>query len=118
MDALTTMAIVQGIYFLITGAWSLVHIGSFQKVTGRKTDLWLVKAIGSLIMSIGLGLIYSGITYELSPGLIIIAMASSYCLLIIDLAYVLKRVISPVYLGDAVVEFGLVAGWALCLISA
>jgi hypothetical protein len=116
MDALTAVALVQGIYFLITGLWPLVHLRSFQMVTGRRTDLWLAKAAGSLVLSIGLGLLYSGMSYELSPGLIVIAVGSALCLLIIDLVYVLKRVISPVYLGDAVVELGFVVGWMLCLI--
>jgi hypothetical protein len=108
---------VQGIYFFLTGAWSIVHTASFQKVTGRKTDLWLVKAMGALIVTIGFGLFYSGMTYELSPGLLLIAVGSSLCLLVVDLVYVLKRVISPLYIADAVVEFVFTSGWALCLVK-
>jgi hypothetical protein len=33
---------VQGIYYLLTGLWPLVSIGTFQMVTGEKTDVWLV----------------------------------------------------------------------------
>jgi hypothetical protein len=33
----------------MTGLWPLVSIGTFQQVTGPKTDLWLVKTVGVLI---------------------------------------------------------------------
>ena len=115
---MTVVAIVQGVYFLITGVWPLVHMDSFQKVTGPKTDLWLVRTTGILITIIGAGLIVAGINDQLSPGLILIAMASAGGLMGIELFYVLKKVISPVYVMDAIVEFGLILWWALALIFA
>jgi len=32
------LAIAQGLYFLATGLWPLVDVGSFQAVTGPKTE--------------------------------------------------------------------------------
>jgi hypothetical protein len=32
------LAIAQGFYFLATGLWPFISAGSFQKVTGPKTD--------------------------------------------------------------------------------
>ena len=73
----------QGVYYVVSGAWPLVHIDSFQKVTGRKTDLWLVHTVGLQVL--------------------------------IELVYVLKRVISPIYLADAVVELGFIGWWVASL---
>jgi hypothetical protein len=105
------VALTQGAYYLVSGAWSLVHIDSFQKVTGRKTDLWLVKTVGLLLVAIGGGLILAGVGREFAPGLVFIAMASPAALLLIELVYVLKRVISPIYLADALVELGFLIWW-------
>ena len=93
----------------------MVHIDSFQKVTGRKTDLWLVKTVGVLLVAIGGGLIFAAAGRQFVPGLIFIAMASAAALLGIELVYVRKRVISPIYVADALVELGFVVWWALCL---
>jgi hypothetical protein len=37
---MTLVALVQGVYFLLTGVWPIVHLPSFLAVTGPKTDLW------------------------------------------------------------------------------
>jgi len=33
-----TIALAQGLYFAGTGIWPLVHMRSFEAVTGRKTE--------------------------------------------------------------------------------
>jgi hypothetical protein len=43
------LAARQGVYYLLTGVWPLPSIGSFQRVTGPKTDLWLVRTVGVLV---------------------------------------------------------------------
>ena len=109
------MALTQGAYYLVAGAWAVVDIDSFQKVTGRKTDLWLVKTVGLLLAAIGGGLILAGVGWGLVPGLVFIAMSSAAALLGIELVYVLKRVIGPIYLADALVELGFLIWWAAYL---
>ena len=44
-----TLAMIQGAYFLATGIWPLLHLASFMRVTGPKTDRWLVKTVGALV---------------------------------------------------------------------
>jgi hypothetical protein len=110
-----SVALTQGAYYLVSGAWAVVHIDSFQKVTGRKTDLWLVKTVGLLLAAIGGGLILAGVSRQFAPGLVFIAMASAVALLAIELVYVSKRVISAIYLADAVVELGFLIWWAAYL---
>ena len=112
---MTEIAFAQGFYYLVTGTWSIVHIDSFQKVTGPKTDLWLVKTVGTLLIAIGAGLILAAANGQFDPGLVLIAIASAAALLAIDLIYVSKRIISPVYVLDATAELGLIAWWVLSL---
>ena len=76
----------------------MVHIDSFQRVTGRKADLWLVKTVGLLLVAIGGGLILAGVDRGFVPGLVSIAMASTAALLVIELVYVPKRIWWAAYL--------------------
>jgi hypothetical protein len=45
------LALVQGGYYVLTGLWSLVSPRTFQAVTGKKEDYWLVKTVGVLVGS-------------------------------------------------------------------
>jgi hypothetical protein len=51
-----TILTLQAIYYLFTGIWPLVHLASFEAVTGPKTDDWLVQTVGVLAAVIGAAL--------------------------------------------------------------
>jgi hypothetical protein len=91
---------LQGIYYTITGLWPLLHIRSFVAVTGDKTDIWLVKMVGLLAATIGIYLIYS---IKQQPAKLL-GILSAFSFGVIDVYYVYHKVISPVYLGDAIIE--------------
>jgi hypothetical protein len=91
----------------------VLSIDSFQAVTGGKRDLWLVKTTGLLIAAIGSVLMLAGYRGEISPEVRVLAVTSSLSLAGIDLVYVSKRVIGPIYLGDAAGELTLAAAWLL-----
>lgn len=103
----------QAAYYAVTGVWPLLSIGTFQKVTGPKHDLWLVKTVGVLVAAIG-GALWLAARKEGAPSEEAVALAagSAAGLAAIDIVYPLKRVISPIYLADALVELGLVGAWA------
>ena len=108
------LAISHSIIYLITGLWPLVSINSFQKITGPKVDLWLVKTVGILTAVIGFTVGAAGIKREKgSPELRMVAAGGAAGLAGIDLIYVMRKRISPVYLLDALAEAGLIAGWVL-----
>jgi energy-converting hydrogenase Eha subunit E len=109
----TVLATLQGLYYVVSGLWAIVHIESFQKVTGPKTDLWLVKTVGLLLAVIGAGLLLAAYRQQFDPALILIAMGSAAALLTIELVYVAKRTISRIYLLDAAIEAVLIAWWAV-----
>jgi len=71
------VALAQGSYYVLTGVWSLVHIRSFQAVTGPKTDLWLVKTVGVLVIAIGGVLCSAGLRRQATPEIPSLAVGSA-----------------------------------------
>jgi hypothetical protein len=105
---LPIILLVQGGYYALTGIWSLVDIDSFQKVTGPKRDLWLVKTVGAVVLVIGAVLLVAGWRGNASLEVLVLAIGSALALTAIDAWYSARRVISPVYLVDAVAELTLI----------
>ena len=111
------LAIVHGVFYVLTGVWPLVSIGSFLRVTGPKTDIWLVRTLGILIAVIGVAILTAAYRDVLSPELLVVAIGATLALGMIDVIYVTARVIPFVYLLDAVVEFLLAAAWIVVAIG-
>jgi hypothetical protein len=110
--AFRTLALTQGIYYIATGVWSLVDIHSFERVTGPKTDRWLVKTVGCLVAVSGSVLCYAGLRRRRTPEALMLGAGSAIALTAIDVNYVARGRIAPIYLADAAVEIVLAAGWA------
>jgi len=104
-------ALTQGGYYFLTGIWSILSIGTFQKVTGPKHDLWLVKTVGVVLSVIGAALIVAGSRGELVPSMVVLAIGTAAGLAVIEVIYAKKRIISPIYLLDAVAELLFIAWW-------
>lgn len=109
------MALVQGVYFLITGVWPILSMRTFLLVTGPKTDLWLVKTVGLVLAVIGAVLIHAQMTASVNAPVIFLAIGSAAALTLVEIIYVFKRVISPVYLADAFAELILIGWWLIGL---
>jgi hypothetical protein len=90
---------------------------TFLMVTGPKTDLWLVRTVGLLLAVIGALLLYAQMTGDIHPPVIALAMGSVLSLTLVEIVHVTKRVISPIYLGDAAVEIVLLIGWSIALLA-
>lgn len=103
------VALIQGIYFFITGIWPIMSMNTFILITGPKKDLWLVKTVGLILAVIGTVLIYAQMTGTVNPPDIFLATGSASSLALVEIIYVLKRVISPVYLGDAFIQLVLIS---------
>lgn len=98
---LKRLLLVQGLFYLFTGLWPLIHIRSFMEVTGYKTDVWLVKMVALLTLSIALVLLNQRRGNSASP---LLGICSALSFLIIDVTYSLDGTISRIYLADAVAE--------------
>ena len=106
---------VQAAFYVLTGLWPLVSMGSFELVTGPKTDDWLVHMVGLLAAAIGATLWVGSRQARPDGAAVFLAAASAASLAAIDLRYALMGRISAVYLLDAAAELVLlavvVAGW-------
>src|SRR3954468_1606822 len=87
------VAAVQGLFYLATGLWPLVHIESFLAVTGPKTDLWLVYTVGVLIAVVGLVLLSAARAGRLTRDLVLLAAGCALALAGIDVVFVAREVI-------------------------
>jgi hypothetical protein len=110
---LPRVALVQGVFYLLTGVWPIVDIDSFQSVTGPKNDLWLVRTVGALIAVIGAVLISAGGRRRVTDELVLLGVGSALALTTIDVVYVLSDRISEIYLADAAAEIALAALWGI-----
>lgn len=113
--ALVAAAALQGGWFLATGLWPLVHMRSFEAITGPKYERWLVKMFGSVIAIMGSVLIDAARRRSIDRSLAMLALGSAAALAGVDVVYTAKGRISPVYLVEAAVELGLLGGWMLGL---
>jgi hypothetical protein len=113
LDFVRVLALGQGAYYAATGVWSLVSIKSFQKVTGPKEDVWLVKTVGVLVTVIGIVLARAAARNRLTPEIPTLAAGSAAGLTAIDAWYAGTGRISKVYLLDAVTEVALITAWLL-----
>lgn len=101
----------QGLYFLATGIWPLLHRRSFEAVTGRKTDFWLAQTVGVLVGTIGGALLLADRRGAITRELELLAASSAAGLGAVETLFALRSRISKVYLVDAAVEAAIVAGW-------
>lgn len=110
---LRALAAGQRAYFAATGLWAIIHYRSFTRVTGPKTDDWLVKTVGALVTVIGAVLGLAALRRRITPEIALLATGSAAGLAAIDVFYTAKGRISRVYLLDAAGEAALLAGWAV-----
>src|SRR3712207_1603159 len=89
------VAIGQGLFYLITGVWPLVHMRSFEAITGPKTDRWLVQTAGLLISVIGAVLLRAGIQHRTTDDHLLLGVGSAAGLAAIDVIHVSRRRIAP-----------------------
>lgn len=99
-----------GLFNVATGLWPVVHMRSFEAVSGPKVDRWLVRTVGGLMAVNGLAqLTATRSEQRLSRWL---GVGSAAWLAAIDVRYASSGRISRIYLLDAAVELAWVAAWA------
>ena len=101
---------LQAAYYAVSGAWPLVSYRSFELVTGRKREPWLVKTVSLLLGVVAVAVASDprgevGVTRRVGVG-------SALALGAVDVWYAgVRRRISPIYLADAAVEAALIGLW-------
>lgn len=111
-----TIILAQGIYYLLTALWAIIHIKSFEKVTGPKNDHWLVYTVAAMIVCSSLVFLSASVgPFQISKEVLILSFSNAIALAFIDIVFSLKNVIRKVYLIDAAAEISLVIVLVLSL---
>lgn len=106
-----TVAILQGLYWFVTGAWPFLHLKSFLIVTGPKEDIWLLYTVATLITIVGGVLLAAGFGKRVTHEIKGLGIAGAAGLTGIDVYYALTDVIRDIYLLDAAGEVILILLW-------
>ena len=109
MDA-TTLARAHGCFNVLSGAWPLLHMPSFEYVFGPKSDLWLVRTVAGLLVANGITQLTARTDRSTTARTVGVGTAAT--LAAIDLAYAPSGRISRMYLLDAAVELAWIAVWS------
>jgi len=108
----------EGSYYLATGLWPIIHMTSFEAITGPKVDDWLVRMVGLLAAVIGATLLVAARQETRAREIHVLAIGSAVAFAAIDTWYALRGRIAPIYLADAELQSGLVALLSLARRSA
>jgi hypothetical protein len=103
----------QSVYYVVTGIWPWLSMATFEAVTGPKTDDWLVRTVGALVIAIGLALGMAAREGARSAAILTLSAASAAAFIAVDVGFVLAGTIRPIYLGDALVEAAILLGVAV-----
>ncbi|MBT1699198.1 hypothetical protein KK083_20040 [Fulvivirgaceae bacterium PWU4] len=117
MKLLKYLLIVQAAYIFLTALWPIVDIRSFMAVTGYKTDIWLVKTVGALLIPVALTLVmYLYIRTDRRPAFLL-GSGTAAAFICIDFYYALTDVISDIYLADGFPEIVFLVCWLYIAIA-
>jgi hypothetical protein len=84
---------------------------SFEKVSGPKTDKWLVRTVSGLLITIGFEQIRAASNAGGGAAAKRLGLGTAATLVAIDIIYATKGRISKVYLLDAAIEALFIRGW-------
>ena len=104
MTLLRGVLFAQGALYVTTGLWPLLHMRSFEAVTGPKTDDWLVYTVGLLLAVIGAVLLAAAARRSVNGLFVSLAIGAALSLVAIEVVHVFNGTISRIYLLDAAVE--------------
>lgn len=102
---------LQALYYLFMGIWPLLHMRSFEAVTGPKHDTWLVRTIGWFFIVIGLQLWFAKNLRDIA----IIGIGTALIVAGADAYYSLRGRISKIYLLDVVPQVLFIVAWNVVL---
>ena len=106
------VALWQGVFNVLGGAWPLVSLRSFEWVYGDKTDVFLQKTVGGLLLSIGYVQLSADDSAEGNALARRLGIATALTLLLVDLVYIPRGQMRKTYIQDALCEIGWLAAWA------
>lgn len=109
-----TVGLLHGTYYVVGGLWPLVHMRSFEAVTGSKSDRWLVRTMSALLVGWGAAVIAASDEDGPSSDLARASATAAAVLAAADVWYVTRGRIAATYLIDGAIEAALVIAWGCC----
>ncbi len=107
----------QGLYYLLTGLWPLLHLRSFVWVFGEKRDLFQLDVTSALIITIGAILLLAAARRPRPDGLLVsLGAASAVALALVELKH--AGAIRPVVWIDFAVELHFAVALAVIYLTA
>ena len=88
-----------------------------MEVTGPKTDIWLVKTVSLLLVAVSLCFITHLFIKTDHRPVIVLAIGCCISLAFIDFYYAGKKIISPVYYVDGVLQIIFLFAWIVILLG-
>ena len=96
-------------YLVSSGVWPILHRRSFERVTGRKHDFWLVRTVGGLAVAAGASLGLAAVSGRNHRETSVLALATGLVFGVADLRA--ARTHSRIYLGDALMQLVFAPTW-------
>jgi hypothetical protein len=97
--------------------WPIIDIESFMLVTGYKTDVWLVKTVGAILISISLCMATHLFIRTDHVPVVVLCIASSIAFISIDFYYTLNDTISDIYIADGALQIFFLIAWIYLVIT-
>lgn len=104
-----------GAHLLIGCAWPLLGAASYQKVMGRKADMWLMAGVSLLFGVTGSTIARATATNRITPEIAQLAIGASAVTAGLEVVNVARGRISRMHLVDAVGHASIMAGWISAL---
>ena len=103
------LAAIQAAYLVASGVWPILHRRSFERVTGRKHDFWLVRTVGGLAAASGVSLGFAAASGRKHRETSLLALGTGVVFVGADLRA--ARSHSRIYLGDALLQLAFAPTW-------
>jgi hypothetical protein len=107
----------QSIYYLLTALWPIIDIKSFMIVTGYKTDTWLVKTVGALLIPMALTMATHLFLHIDHLPVVILCFTAAVAFAVIDFYYAANDVILDIYMVDGIIQLALICSWSYIFLT-
>ena len=82
-------------------------------VTGYKTDVWLVKTVGALLIPMSLTMLVHLVTRINHFPVVVLCLTAAIAFAVIDFYYSVTDVINDIYMVDGVIQVALICTWLI-----
>ena len=104
---------VQGVHYILTGLWPILHAPSFEAVMGPRPDWWTVKMFGALTAALGLVLVDAWRRAVIRHECVLFSIVGALVFAVSDAVLIIEKTAGLIYLTDLFVNAIVLASWVL-----